>query len=1077
MADQALELLTAFQLRKVDLEIATSAFLSLPRGEALDALWVVGNEGLEGLIENLIKKGLSLEELLSVFEPEQLPGSLSSEIWRKKKTQFRTKQIFNFPVYNLLRECSEGWSALFSDKIAPVKSIIGAFNLSPGRVGAFLIDYLAIYPDMEFSQISNILSSIGKDRLTSVAILRLSQSAVPSVARAIGYLAGSGLVDITKVAGSLRSEIDAIKDCRTRLRFDLSKGMKSVGRIGGEPSEVLDIVSSALQSASEYDGMLLPFLAGTIDGALSSSDKDESNRNVRFVIQFLNDVNNDNPQDPCLGFHPKIKDSLSLAVESVIEGRLPVELLEPILTHLGSFIDADALANLIDFLDQGSVLKNTFFAEYIFSALGQIPANPWLLDKTWNFLAKLSVSERYRIYSIIDHSELFPLPLMRGWVGSQVKNLLKRVVKEAQSSDLMAKNAAIAFAKLAASCASAALRPMVTSSLFPFNANLLAPYVEVTSRIGGIGVDVCTWILVSVLVEKPNDKGWLTETGGIEPWLNNLSVFTGKFFKKHPKADLSGILATISSFTKCSKESLFGRGLSRVILQALLSEMGGEILVEELNEHQISALAGGPILKRLTIVGGGVASDSRAQESLANALLTSTTNNQCITSQLLGGLITQRIQLTDPELENDMGKRIVGETFSGAHKCFVQLLSFLQGHKIPADFRPLANEIDQAAHHAILRTLSVPSLKSSNFWNMSFSDVVYPSESYLHAKNSLAEKIKSIDLAIDRGEGVRAAKREVARLRQIAENLESEKIAAEQRFTKELAKPSAEFLNNIVSAFLSSRVTFSVEDALFCATYCKSLLSAGNLEFSRFFTEITDLLAHVLQEGCEYESRAFGFFLNDLLNGINDRSKTEDMIATVFIKSLGINGEPNRDDNDLADNDEKTDDSMIAVESAEVSETTEPHERRNALVVLSRCLQSFPYNPDVIINLRKGLENFVQKEEGKDLNLLARGLLNKLAGRGVESIEPKPIEEPNQKARLGISDKNASTPITPPTPPKRAAETSEDDPNSKKPKKSEERPAPSLRSSGVIERPIRTQDRNRQPEPTRATYNRRDTRR
>ena len=78
---------------------------------------------------------------------------------------------------------------------------------------------------------------------------------------------------------------------------------------------------------------------------------------------------------------------------------------------------------------------------------------------------------------------------------------------------------------------------------------------------------------------------------GISPWLNNLSVFTGEFFRTYYKTELTGILSSIADSLS------IGQVAEICILKQILSRMSGWNPPEKLTEKMLSSLAGGPKLK------------------------------------------------------------------------------------------------------------------------------------------------------------------------------------------------------------------------------------------------------------------------------------------------------------------------------------------------------------------------------------------------------------------------------------------------------------------------------------------------
>merc|ERR1719316_1060164 len=81
-----------------------------------------------------------------------------------------------------------------------------------------------------------------------------------------------------------------------------------------------------------------------------------------------------------------------------------------------------------------------------------------------------------------------------------------------------------------------------------FNVNMIVPYVECTSRCADMTADVMSFMLTRAC-SKPGSasRSFLNEKDAtLSPWLMNLAEFTGRFFKKHPGTDLTGLLTMIT---------------------------------------------------------------------------------------------------------------------------------------------------------------------------------------------------------------------------------------------------------------------------------------------------------------------------------------------------------------------------------------------------------------------------------------------------------------------------------------------------------------------------------------------------
>merc|ERR1712137_1364088 len=95
-----------------------------------------------------------------------------------------------------------------------------------------------------------------------------------------------------------------------------------------------------------------------------------------------------------------------------------------------------------------------------------------------------------------------------------------------------------------------------------------------------------------------NGKTFLNQADAmIAPWLGNFAEFVGRFFKKHPQADLNGILQVIAKRINSDSPGgehrdpgappaeYKGESLIRVVLEALIEHMGGQQSVADLTSE------------------------------------------------------------------------------------------------------------------------------------------------------------------------------------------------------------------------------------------------------------------------------------------------------------------------------------------------------------------------------------------------------------------------------------------------------------------------------------------------------------
>mmetsp|Transcript_113724 Transcript_113724/g.361381 ORF Transcript_113724/g.361381 Transcript_113724/m.361381 type:complete len:1522 (-) Transcript_113724:89-4654(-) len=331
---------------------------------------------------------------------------------------------------------------------------------------------------------------------------------------------------------------------------------------------------------------------------------------------------------------------------------------------------------------------------HLLPAASLVPNNPFLSDLMWSVLRQLGVYQRFLIYSCWETTyDNFLLKLVCAKTKSQTKQILKRVVSNAEKRDLIAHQSHFHICKLCHSNPIPCLETMLSDLLIGFNVNMIQPYVECTNRCPEMTADIMGY-MISRTCSKPSgaDRVFLSKSDATyAPWLQNMGEFAGRFFKKHPQTDLHGLLTIITKRINSETDSApkekgspsqeyKGESLIRLILESLIEHMGGLLTVADMTAEQLICLAGGPRLRSESVSHGGKKEDN-ARKDKARVALLSALVDQGLVPVLWYSLSRQRHHFLSEEFSESHGGggglKLLSLLFDGNHQCFLHLTEFL----------------------------------------------------------------------------------------------------------------------------------------------------------------------------------------------------------------------------------------------------------------------------------------------------------------------------------------------------------------------------------------------------------------
>lgn len=224
-------------------------------------------------------------------------------------------------------------------------------------------------------------------------------------------------------------------------------------------------------------------------------------------------------------------------------------------------------------------------------ALSLTEANSYAVQAVWDLLKLFPITTRYEIYSEWFLGRTSRNPAIRSAFArtrSETNGVLKRL--SLQNLTSMAKK----LAKTAYSSPGIVFKTAFDQiEAYP---NLIQAFVECARYFTELGYDVLTWSLMSALGGKSRSRTQEASVLLTSKWLQALSKFSGRVFKRYQHMTPAPVLQYVNS--QLSK----GMSTDLVILRELISTMAGVVPDVDFTDAQLRAMTGGEVLRRQTLI-------------------------------------------------------------------------------------------------------------------------------------------------------------------------------------------------------------------------------------------------------------------------------------------------------------------------------------------------------------------------------------------------------------------------------------------------------------------------------------------
>ncbi|KAI1152059.1 transcription factor/nuclear export subunit protein 2-domain-containing protein [Nemania diffusa] len=207
--------------------------------------------------------------------------------------------------------------------------------------------------------------------------------------------------------------------------------------------------------------------------------------------------------------------------------------------------------------------------------------------------------------------------------------------------------------------------------------NLIEAFVECTKYFTELGYDVLVWSLLSSLGGKQRSRTQETSVLLTSRWLQALSKFSGKVFRRYENVDSTPVIQYVN------EQVADGNSTDLVILRELITSMAGIVPDVDFTDGQLSALSGGELLRRQTLIGLG---DKRYESERSASRLMKALLQTNMASQLLINMAQYRQSAIYQLPEDEAHIKYIATVVDDSQQALVQYMELLRHNLSAEDF-------------------------------------------------------------------------------------------------------------------------------------------------------------------------------------------------------------------------------------------------------------------------------------------------------------------------------------------------------------------------------------------------------
>lgn len=297
--------------------------------------------------------------------------------------------------------------------------------------------------------------------------------------------------------------------------------------------------------------------------------------------------------------------------------------------------------------------------------------NPGVVNEVFQLINYFPRESRYNMYAEWHSGQTSRLPdIVTAF--NQAKAETKDVLKRLSKTNIRP------MARALAKIAYANPGIVITSAINQIESyeNLIEVVVECARYFTNLGYDILTWALISSLGQKGRSR---VQQGGLltSRWLNALSTFTGRTFKRYSVMDPTPILQYVAEQLRHNNPT------DLIVLEQIISSMGGIITDTNFNDAQIQAMGGGEILQGQTIL---QLLDKRHESKTTSKRLLTSLSTSNLAGRLLISIAQERLTCVFREPEEGSELKLLGNIYDEIHRVLTQYLDLLRSNLTVEEF-------------------------------------------------------------------------------------------------------------------------------------------------------------------------------------------------------------------------------------------------------------------------------------------------------------------------------------------------------------------------------------------------------
>ncbi|KAL8650338.1 MAG: hypothetical protein Q9210_003879 [Variospora velana] len=301
-------------------------------------------------------------------------------------------------------------------------------------------------------------------------------------------------------------------------------------------------------------------------------------------------------------------------------------------------------------------------------------SSPGASNEVFGLIEGFPVHIRYTMYAEWFQGQTSRLPEIKGALDrarSETANVLKRISK----SNL--RQMARALAKIAYSSPGAVF--LLAISQIEFYENFAETFTECGRYLNYLAYDVFNWALLSAVggggKSRVQADGMLTSH-----WLQSLTTLISMVYKRF------GVMSPLPMLQYVFDQLTRGNSVDLIVLEDIVTAMGGIVSDTNFNDTQVEAMAGGDLLQAQTML---QLLDQRHESRLTAKRLIRCLAEPKLAGQLLVAIAQERGNCAYKLPDKDAPAKLLGNLFDEVHRVLTQYLDFMRTNLSMADFNSL----------------------------------------------------------------------------------------------------------------------------------------------------------------------------------------------------------------------------------------------------------------------------------------------------------------------------------------------------------------------------------------------------